>query len=159
MLIAVVSDTHGDEGSIAKVLEIVERAKAEMIIHLGDYVQDAKEIARKYKGRLVCVKGNCDFGSDIANELVEEIEGKRILITHGHRYDVKNSLTRLMFKAKELEVDIALFGHTHIALTEEVLGVWFINPGSAAESRYGAESIAFISIENDKINVNIKELK
>jgi putative phosphoesterase len=156
VLVAVVSDTHRDSHSIEKILKKVNHA--EVLIHLGDNDSDAEEIARKFKGRVISVRGNCDFGSSTESELVEEIGGVRFFITHGHRYDVKYGLTRLMFKAQEVNAEVVLFGHTHIALIERGQGIWFLNPGSASESRRGSESMAFIDIAADGIRPSIVEL-
>lgn len=149
MLIAVVSDTHRDSHSIEKVIRKVE--KADMLIHLGDNNCDAEEISKRFKGRVISVKGNCDFSSAGNSELLEEIAGKKMLITHGHSYGVKYGLTRLLFRAQEVNADIVLFGHTHISLVEYVSGIWFINPGSASEARDNHESIAFIKIDKEEI--------
>lgn len=154
MLVAVVSDTHRDSHSIEKVLKKIEHA--EVLIHLGDNDSDAEELSRKFNGRVIAVRGNCDFGSATESELVEEIGGKRFFITHGHRYDVKYGLTRLLFKAQEVNAEIALFGHTHIAMIERGQGIWFINPGSASESRRGSESIAFITIDGQDVKPSIE---
>jgi putative phosphoesterase len=158
VLIAVVSDTHGDTSYIEKALRKIDRAKAHMIIHLGDYIRDAEYMQRRFNGRVIYVKGNCDFGSDAKSELLETIEGKNLFITHGHKYDVKHSLTRLMFKAEEVGADLVLFGHTHIAMCEQVKDRWFINPGSASEARVDSESIAFITLGENNIEVEIEEI-
>jgi len=59
-----------------------------------------------------------------------EVDGVKILVTHGHRYGVKTSLTELEHATRAKSCQIAFFGHSH------VLGVWreedilLINPGS-----------------------------
>ena len=61
-----------------------------------------------------------------------EIDGVKILLTHGHRYGVKNGYLNLIMRAKELQVNAVIFGHTHIpeVFTED--GVLFVNPGSCS---------------------------
>ena len=87
----------------------------------------------------IAVKGNCDsfcgcsMGDDPA-ERVLEIEGHRILLTHGHLHGVKASLIPLASSAQAAGCDIALFGHTHI-YTERYQAingsaVCLFNPGS-----------------------------
>ena len=75
-----------------------------------------------------------------------------MLITHGDRYGVKYELNNLYYRALEAEVDIALFGHTHIPYMEEVKGIWLFNPGSASLPRMSKNSIGFIEID-EKGNV------
>lgn len=153
MLIAVISDTHGDNYNINKVIPKID--KAEVLIHLGDYYRDLSEIEKKFKGKIIGVKGNCDFGVDPDNELLEVIGGKRFFITHGHRYGVKYGIHRLQYRAEELEADIVLYGHTHISSVEYENGIWFINPGSVGEARDAFESFALIEIDDKGVNPTI----
>ena len=63
------------------------------------------------------------------------VEGKRILMMHGHRYEVKLGYTRAMWAAREAEADILLCGHTHIALYRDLMGLHLMNPGSCQGRR------------------------
>jgi uncharacterized protein len=153
VLIAVVSDTHRDTYCINKILKKVE--KADVLIHLGDNISDVEEIERNYKGKILAVRGNCDFGSMAKSELLEEIGGKKIFITHGHKYDVKYGLSKLLYRAEELGANIALYGHTHISSVEYERGVWLINPGSVGDARDGCESFALIEIGDRGIHTSI----
>lgn len=150
MLIAVVSDTHRDSYTIKEVLKKIE--KADLLIHLGDNVSDAVELSSKFKGRTIYVKGNCDYAPSVPSELVEEIEGKRFFITHGHNYGVKQSIGLLKQKAEQEGAHIALYGHTHISSVIYEGGIYFINPGSPYEPRDRSETIAMIEIKDGKIN-------
>lgn len=131
---------------------------SDLIIHLGDNVQDTDIIAETFKGRIIKVKGNCDFSVFEPSEKVEIIENKKFLITHGHTYDVKYNLNELKFGAKTIGADVALYGHTHISSIDYEEGIWYINPGSASFSRRGNNSIAFIEIVEGRIHPNIKTL-
>lgn len=66
---------------------------------------------------------------------VMELEGKRILMTHGHRYGVKSGYLRAVYAAKEQQADILLFGHTHRAECFQEEGLWVLNPGAAADGQ------------------------
>lgn len=154
MKIGVISDTHRYTWVIEKAVR--KLGNVDLIIHLGDNVQDIREIEKLYKGPIISVKGNCDFSVDIPSEKVEVIDGKRFFITHGHRYDVKYDLSRLKYKAIEEEADIVLFGHTHVSKMVYEDGIWFLNPGSPALSRDGFDSVAVINIEKGKINPSVK---
>ena len=47
-----------------------------------------------------------------------------------HEYGVKMSPLRLRYRAEELGVDVALFGHTHWVFYENLNGIIYLNPGS-----------------------------
>lgn len=154
MLLGVVSDTHGDEYTIKKVIE--EFKNFDMVIHLGDNVDDAEVLRENLKGKVIFVIGNCDIGCKEPLELIEIVEGNKIFITHGHRYNVKNTLSNLFYRAQELDAQIALFGHTHVSEIEFEQGIWMINPGSAALPRDMRSSVAIIDIQQENINASIK---
>jgi hypothetical protein len=156
MLIAVVSDTHRNSTIIRKVANIVE--EADILIHLGDNVADIDELKEIYKNKIISVRGNCDFTTKSPIERVEDINEVRILVTHGHKYDVKSGIWQLKDKAKEVGADIALFGHTHISEINFEDGIWIINPGSASLPRDGQRSIAFIEIEDAEIRPSIHSI-
>jgi uncharacterized protein len=157
MKIAVISDTHRHIYSLNQVTQIIQ--DTDMAIHLGDNVEDVESIKSNYKGKIINVRGNCDFSSFIPVERLEEIENKKIFITHGHRYDVKHSLLKLKYRAKELGADIVLFGHTHISAEIYEDGIWFINPGSAALPKDSFQSIAIIEISDNKVTVSFRHIK
>lgn len=150
MRIGVVSDTHRNASSIELLGEKIKAM--DVLIHLGDNVDDISTIKKYYKGKIINVKGNCDFSTKTPNERVEEIGGKKIFLTHGHRYSVKENLLKLRYKALETDSKIVLYGHTHIAKIDFEEGIWYINPGSASEPRDGARSFAIINIDGEVIN-------
>lgn len=154
VLIAVVSDTHNYSSILNTVSEEIQQA--DILIHLGDVVDDADYLAEDFQGRVINVRGNCDLNSRVPSELLEIIEGTRVFITHGHNYNVKEDLLRLKYRAQEVEADIVLYGHTHVANIEYEYGIWFMNPGSPSICRVGCNSIGLIEIEDGKIECSIK---
>lgn len=153
MQIGVISDTH-------RIISSIEKLKGEIkgvdvLIHLGDNVDDISIIKKYYKGKIINVKGNCDFSTTVPDDRLEEIDGKKFFLTHGHRYGVKDNLSRLRYKALETGADIVLYGHTHIAKIDFEEGVWYINPGSASLPRDGNRSYVIISINQEKIEPKV----
>ncbi|HAE42279.1 MAG TPA: metallophosphoesterase [Clostridiales bacterium] len=134
MKLIIVSDTHlRVERLIHRISEI---ENVDMILHLGDMVRDANTIAKRLGKKVIEVKGNCDMTGDkipITRQLIWQ--NKKILMTHGHEYNVKTSLNRLFYKALESQPDIVLFGHTHMPMQETLGGILFLNPGSATYPR------------------------
>lgn len=156
MKIIVISDTHGDTDNAEEVLK--QNSDVDLIIHLGDYFRDAQKISANYPHiPIEYIYGNSDFMiGDVPSEKFLECEGKKIFITHGHRYSVKWDYEKLHKKAQETGVDLLLFGHTHVADLVEAGSYKIVNPGSLSDSRGDAsESYAIIEINDGKLDVRI----
>ncbi len=145
--IIVFSDTHK---CIEPCIQAINNIKdIDMIIHAGDHWSDARELESIFPDIPVkYVKGNCDFAMAPIEELVE-VRDKKIFITHGHMYNVKQEHERyetIKKRGIELSADIVVFGHTHIPYNENSGKITIINPGSVKYTRnYG-----IIEIENDR---------
>jgi putative phosphoesterase len=157
MNIAVVSDTHRSKYYMKKLLSLIE--DTEIMLHLGDNVDDIEFLKTGYKGNIIAVRGNCDFSGSFPVERLEVIGGKRIFMTHGHKYDVKYDLLKLKYRAMEVEADIVLFGHTHMSMCINDNGIWFINPGSPALARDSKNSIAILEIGENKVDVSLRTIQ
>ncbi len=84
MKVLVVSDTHGKSTVLEQVMEM-ERP-FDILIHCGD-VEGEEDYIRALAGvPAYMVAGNNDFFSDLDKEMVIELGGVRIMITHGHYY-------------------------------------------------------------------------
>lgn len=153
MRIGVISDTHRSICSIEQLGDMVRGL--DMLIHLGDNVDDISIIEKYYKGKIINVRGNCDFSTSTPYDRIEEVCGKKIFLTHGHKYGVKENLLKLRYKALEADATIVLYGHTHIGQIDFEEGIWYINPGSVSEPRDGARSFAIINIEKESIETNL----
>lgn len=149
MILAIVSDTHMNLYNVKKVLKDIE--KADVLIHLGDNVEDAVYMSQYFRGRTIYVGGNCDYGIKAKSEVIEELGGIKFLIAHGHKYGVKGGLENLKSKALKEGIQVVLYGHTHISSLKFDGGIWFINPGSLSCGRDGAESYVLLSLENTRI--------
>ena len=151
MNILVFSDTHKN---IEPMLHVIEHEAPDHVIHLGDHIRDAEEIQRRFQMLpVLSVKGNCDFEPDGREQALADFFGIRILAVHGHRYGVKSGLLRYHYAAKENQVDVALFGHTHQAYCEYHDGIWLMNPGSCSALR---PSYGQITVDNKQVSCQIK---
>jgi len=136
MKILVVSDTHGRLKRLKFLLDNNVN-HVQMAIHLGDYARDLINMQENYPDiNMVAVNGNCDAGDEPMKILT--LEGHRILLLHGHKYRVKSGLDRLIYFAKENEVDVCLFGHTHFQTMFTQDDILFMNPGSLVRPRSGS---------------------
>jgi putative phosphoesterase len=149
MKILVISDTHGD---INKAEEAIRsNSDADLVIHLGDYFRDAQKLSDIFPNiPFEYIYGNSDFMiDDVPAEKLLEICGKRIFITHGHRYSVKWDYDKLYRKAEETRADVLLFGHTHVPDLVDRGRYYVLNPGSTSDPRDdSSESYAIIEIDD-----------
>lgn len=151
MLIAVVSDTHRVTKYIDSAKELIK--DADILIHLGDNIDDVEVLEHGFKGKVYAVAGNCDYSTKYPKEAIIEVNGRKIFFTHGDLYGVKSSMNSIYYKGKELEVDIVLFGHTHQHIIVEENGIIFMNPGSVSLPRLKGRYVGFINI-NDEGNID-----
>lgn len=154
MRIVVVSDTHGNINSFLKAIENMR--KFDLMIHLGDYAKDGEKLKTLLSIPTVIVKGNGDYGSEYHEDELVEIEGKKIFLTHGHRYNIRWDYTSLYYKGLEVGADLVLYGHTHIPLNIKEKELIIMNPGSASLPRT-SDRIRTYGIINirDKIETEI----
>lgn len=158
MKIAVISDTH----RIKKYIELSKEyiGGCDVLIHLGDDSEDLKELAKDFKGEVYGVRGNCDYISKYPKEQLLVIGKKRVFITHGHFYGVKDGMMNIICKGLEVGADIILFGHTHIPMIEEYKGLLLMNPGSVSLPKINSRYIGFIELEEGiKPKLYLKKLK
>jgi len=81
--------------------------------------------------------------------------GHIIFSTHGHRFSLLNGTNSLADAAKKQKADIALYGHTHIALAEQKPALFMLNPGSCARPRAGQPPcFAQIRIKKDSTYID-----
>ena len=137
--ILVMSDTHGNRNAVSQLLSTYLDAVS-AVIHLGDHSSDISPYAKNTDVEFHIVSGNTDPTVPAYTERVIEISGKKIFITHGHKYDVKDEPDKLIYKAAELGVDAFLFGHSHKPIVFEEEGILFLNPGSTTKPAMGTES-------------------
>lgn len=132
MKILVLSDSHS---ALRFMRRCVQAVKPDAVIHLGDYYDDALTIQEEFPGvPLYQVPGNCDRFRCPPGQpeiLVQPVCGVNLYMTHGHRHNVKMTLTTLLRDARGSRVDAVLYGHTHQAdCRREEDGLWILNPGS-----------------------------
>ena len=134
-MIAVLSDTHGSEGTrlAGRAAEAVE--SAEVVVHAGDFttpaVLDGFEAASE---RLVAVHGNVDEAAvqkRLPPVATLEFGGVRIVVVHGHEH---GETARAMLGRQE-GADLVVSGHSHRPGVVDAGEVLLLNPGSHAQPR------------------------
>ena len=137
MRILVLSDSHGRKSALEKAVRLHEEARC--IIFLGDGIGDMENIELLYPEKTIYkVAGNCDFFCSEPEIGKAEIAGRLLYFTHGHLHGVKGDLEKFKADARAAGADIALYGHTHIPVTEYDDRLYVMNPGSiGARGSYG----------------------
>ena len=135
--ILVVSDTHGNYQLLRQVVK--EAGSVDLLIHAGDGSSDLTKLARDFPAlSLAAVAGNCDPFSTRPRELLLNMGGQKIFLTHGDRYQVKWDLLRLSLEGQERGANLIVFGHTHSPLINYERGILLFNPGSLSRNNMGA---------------------
>ncbi|MBU5481000.1 metallophosphoesterase family protein [Blautia sp. MSJ-19] len=145
MKVLIVSDTHGRDENLERAVML--ETPFDMLAHCGDV--EGREIFIEALAECPCciVSGNNDFFSDLPREDVIEIEGKRVLVTHGHYYGVSMDISGVAEEAKARECDMVFFGHTHKPVIEEIDGILAVNPGSLSYPRQRGRKPSYAVLE------------
>lgn len=145
MNLLVFSDSHGRGSNMIEALAR-QIKKPDYIAFLGDGLRDLS-YCEFGEIPVYAVSGNCDvfnfYGNGFAEEeIIVTLSGKRFMMVHGDRYDVKHGLARLVCSADKQDIDVVLFGHTHVPVAmyldkdENQFGIklkkpmYLFNPGS-----------------------------
>ncbi len=159
MKILIISDTHGDIRNVIRGIEII--GQPDMIFHLGDYVEDGIRLGDQLNIPTTIVRGNGDYNrTDFNDDEIVEVGGKRIFLSHGHKYNVNFGLSNIYYKAQEIAADYVLFGHTHVPILERTEGIVIMNPGSPVYPRgYNKKNTLGMITIGDSIEEKIIEIK
>ena len=150
MKIMIFSDLHSN---LANLDNVLVNHKFDRIFGLGDFDVNEYELNER---DVVGVKGNSYFDSDYPIDRFTEIEGFKILFTHGHTHNVRPSRLSLKLFAKENNAQIVFYGHTHIARIEEDSNIYLINPGSISIPFFPLyPTFAIMDIDKNKANIKI----
>ena len=151
MRIGVISDTHVRTLSNIPVPILEALAGVDLIIHAGDFTKLAVFDGLKALGPVKAVCGNMD--SRQLKKLLPQkelfvVNGKNVGLIHGSGGPMgMASRTRELFG----DVDLIIYGHSHIACNQYLRGSLLFNPGPAMES-FGLLTI------DDKIKAEIIRL-
>ena len=144
MRILLVSDSHGNSEALDKLLK--KYPNMDLYLHAGDLEADEQSI-RPFD----CVKGNCDHYSNLPERRIIHTPFGALLMTHLPYLPVS--------VAKEYNIKIFVYGHTHRRKFALVDGIYFINPGAISFPRDGFDlSYAIVTITPEKVDVEFKSL-
>jgi putative phosphoesterase len=157
MKITVISDTHLKPGQHIEILPqplLDMLASSDMIVHAGDFVSLQCYDELQDINNLVGVAGNTD-SKEIRQLLPEhttfEAEGIRIGVTHRGQLSIVD-MTGLGYLARELEVDLLIFGHIHRPRLHKSGDITLLCPGSPTSPRQSEPSAAELMVEDGKVS-------
>ena len=155
MKVLIVSDTHRKDDNLERIIE--EEAPFDMLIHLGDAEGSEHAIATWVNEDcdLEIILGNNDFFSCLDKEKELMIGRYKVLLTHGHYYNVSLGVERLEQEARDRRLDIVMYGHTHrpfyeVEKKEGDKDLIVLNPGSLSYPRQDGHKPSFMLMEIDK---------
>ncbi|GKV68538.1 phosphoesterase [Sporosarcina sp. NCCP-2716] len=138
MKIVITGDTHiPGRGSKLPERLTAECRDADLIIHTGDFRSPAVLDELEQFAEVCGVYGNID-GEDIQARVPRrqlfEAGGLRIGLVHGHG-EKKTTEQRAVEAFAEDDVDVIVFGHSHIPVVKYFKGMMLLNPGSPTDKR------------------------
>lgn len=152
--VVVLSDSHGNFNQVKSLIDL---EKPNKVIFTGDGISQIEEVSYLFPEiEFFLVRGNCDIFVRRYKEVeIFQLEDIKVLITHGHLFDVKREMELLEREAENQKVDLVCFGHTHIPYEIEKNGITYLNPGAFKDGRYALLKIdkTDIKIENKRINL------
>ncbi|KAK4943879.1 Vacuolar protein sorting-associated protein 29 [Elasticomyces elasticus] len=131
----------------AKFRKLLTPGKIGQVICLGNLTdKESYDFLRQIAPDLHIVKGDFDTeASNLALSKVVQHGGLRIGFTHGHTLIPQGDADALLIAARQMDVDILLWGGTHKFEAYELEGKFFVNPGSAT----GAFSTTWLAVEEE----------
>ena len=171
MKLLVVSDIHGSLYYMNKIMDIYNNDSYDKLVLLGDLYyhgprnplpkdynpMEVSKVLNSIKDQILCVKGNCDAEVDqmisefiINDNLNLELNNKKIMFTHGHKYNIDN---------KVKDIDVLIYGHFHTGFIKEENNQYFINSGSITLPKNNTPH-SYLVIENNEesIIVTLKDI-
>lgn len=163
MKLVIISDIHGSSYYAKRIEEIVEKELPDRIVLLGDlyYHGPRNNLSQEYapmevanvlnnlKDKLMVVRGNCDAEVDemisefkFEDHILEEINGRKVYFTHGHRYNIEN--------IPYDDFEILIYGHIHQGFIEKKEEFLFANPGSISLPK-GMSTHSYLVMDEEKL--------
>jgi len=156
-VIAILSDTHREEGHglTGRTREAV--LEADRLVHAGDFTTpDVYEAFRADASRIEAVHGNRD-GPTLRERLpakrVFAYGDARIIVVHGHEHGE----TALSLLGRAEAADLVVFGHSHRPTIVEAGGVTLLNPGSHADPRGNPAAHAELTATDGDLVVRLRD--
>jgi putative phosphoesterase len=154
--IIALSDTHLEDCLPANLADIIQ--EADLVLHAGDFVSSAVYRSFDDLARLEAVRGNADspeLRRLLPTRRVLAVEGVRIGLVHMASH-AENLLGAKML-AREMEVEVLVFGHLHRPVVERGEKL-LLCPGSPTLPRMAAPTVAELEVEAGRVRGRLVSL-
>ncbi|GGB55240.1 metallophosphoesterase family protein [Fictibacillus barbaricus] len=138
--ILIISDTHMPKKGtlIPEAIIAILKSGVDVILHAGDWTKEfVYEELLKY-APVHGVKGNVDtdiWSKELPEKVILQLEEVKIAIVHGHLGKGRSTPERAFRACEKDEVDLIVFGHSHIPFHEKKGNKVLFNPGSPTDKR------------------------
>lgn len=149
MKVLIVSDTHGRNDNLLSTIQKV--SPIDLLIHLGDISGGEEYIKQIAPCPIEFVSGNNDFFNGYPKEKIIDIGRYRVMLTHGHRHSVNYNTYTIREAASRNNVDIVMFGHTHVPMIDLKEKIWLVNPGSLSLPRQNGRIPTYVIMDLDRL--------
>jgi len=153
-----------------KFKKLLTPGKIGQVLCLGNLTdKETYDFLRATAPDLQIVKG--DFDTDATNLALSKVVqhgGLRIGFTHGHTIIPQGDADSLLISARQMDVDVLLWGGTHKFEAYELEGKFFVNPGSAtgafstgwqAEGEEPTPSFCLMDVQGDVLVLYVYQLR
>ena len=162
MKIGVLSDSHHEHDNILEAIAFLKKRGTKLLIHLGDDYNDMDGIADENTIRVPGLYCDAYLKTYVPNRRIEDIEGWKVLITHTPESTLDDlpDDTHPEDLVKNQEIDIMLYGHTHIPEIKMENDIVYINPGHLRkeDKKGNPATFALIDISEHKLFITIYKL-
>ena len=186
--ILLLSDSHGNPHIMQSVISSFG-SQCDALCFCGDGILDLvetlevcfsdSEFQNKFPPVLYFVRGNGDNSTStiftdqrllisVPDFQEVSVAGKKIFLTHGHRYGVYYGLKDLRAEALERGCNVVFYGHTHVPNLQKSQvtrnghkeSIEILNPGSCSQARGGMpNTIAIIEINSSEEKIGCQYYK
>ena len=174
--ILLISDSHGGKSVLFDIIEQHGKS-ADAVCFCGDGMPDLLGVIEDFHNiegydalipkSVVFVQGNGDYANyqlvtserqsiTVPQQIEFTVAGKKVMMTHGHRYNVYIGTKELKAEAEKIGAEIVFYGHTHIANAQKKTNsttkgkLTMLNPGSCSVPRGGLpHTFAIVTIKKD----------
>lgn len=111
--------------------------------------------------RKILSNENLDFLRNLKDEIVLEVDNKKVYMTHSLPNDSEKYLYQIDNLNREFvsKYDYYFFGHTHIPMITYYYGTCIVNPGSVGQPRDYTDSPSYAVIDFNNDLVKIQKIK
>jgi putative phosphoesterase len=160
VVLGVVSDTHLPRFGRALPAALVRgltKARVDGIVHCGDLTERLALDLFEEIAPVFAVAGNND-GAALVRRLGERLVLRagevRVGVVHGHAGRGRSTPDRAFNAFAQDDVDVILFGHSHMPLQMRRNGIRMFNPGSPTDKRFNpAYSYGILRIDGTSIRI------